>query len=67
MSTYSESFSWNFICLILVYKGLDEVSSNTNGPPMGSGGDQYFNATFNPAPGSNRTQVNDFSPYNVSD
>lgn len=30
------------------------------GGPIGGSGDQYFNATFNPAPGSN---MNDFSPF----
>lgn len=33
---------------------------SVNGPPIGGSGDQYFNATFNPAPGSN---MNDFSPF----
>lgn len=44
-----------FVCMCA---GMEDMSAG--GPPMGGSGDQYFNATFNPAPGSN---MNDFSPF----
>ncbi|XP_070197753.1 PAN2-PAN3 deadenylation complex subunit pan3-like isoform X2 [Littorina saxatilis] len=42
------------------YQNGPHPMDDPGGPPMGGGGDQYFNATFNPAPGSN---MNDFSPF----